>query len=180
MAFEVPLDADRVDDSNLFSTFVRAPLIGTILWILGGNKQEEDEAREKLHGDLDPTTTTIQHQSSSMKRPCSKQRSALKKAAPSLLGSDISDVGEVRESLESMCLYQETLSKYIPGLPKKELSWSDESGRELVDYGKEVSRGKHGFIYSCFVRSFRLDRMPALTDTTHQRWKYACMICMIT
>ena len=36
MAFDRPLEADSVDDLGLFSSFLRAPVIGTICWLLGG------------------------------------------------------------------------------------------------------------------------------------------------
>lgn len=146
MAFEVPLEADRVNDLNLFSTFVRAPVIGTILWILGGDKAKlaEEEGKEQIFDDDDDcdhcTNHNLNHSSAStMKRVLSKQpHSLLKKSAPSLIGSEVSD-SEVCESLDAMCLYNERSAKYIPGLTKKELSWSDEIGKDLVDYGEEVS-----------------------------------------
>jgi hypothetical protein len=173
MAFEVPLEADRVNDSNFFSTFVRAPLIGTILWILGGNKSEQEEnadCEQRLDDDFDPSIAAKDNlSSSSMKRSSSKQRSTLKKTAPSLIGSDISDVGEVRESLDSMCLYIERSTKYKLGMPKKELSWSDENGRELVAYDKEVSRRLRVWLVHVVLRSFWVYRKSALVDTARKR-----------
>ncbi|KAL7483738.1 hypothetical protein ACHAW6_009384 [Cyclotella cf. meneghiniana] len=50
MAFDRPIEADRVEDLGLFASFLRAPVVGTILWLLGGEeakKAEEEERREK-------------------------------------------------------------------------------------------------------------------------------------
>ena len=48
MAFEQRIEADQVEDLSLFSSFLRAPVVGTILWLLGGEdakKAEEEERR---------------------------------------------------------------------------------------------------------------------------------------
>jgi len=141
MAFEVPLEADRVDDHlNIFSTIVRAPVM-TLQWILGGSNKDEDapdEHHEELQA-LDGTTsqeTGNNNNLPTMKRSYTKRSSGLKKAAPSLIGSEISDIGEVRESLDTMCLeHDSSSSRFVPGSfkSKKSLSWSDELGKELVD-----------------------------------------------
>ncbi|KAL3780071.1 hypothetical protein HJC23_007320 [Cyclotella cryptica] len=50
MAFDRPIEADRVEDLGLFASFLRAPVVGTILWLLGGEdakKAEEEERRGK-------------------------------------------------------------------------------------------------------------------------------------
>ena len=50
MAFDRPIEADRVEDLGLFSSFIRAPLVGTILWLLGGDeakKEQDEEDRER-------------------------------------------------------------------------------------------------------------------------------------
>lgn len=52
MAFERPIEADRVEDLGLFSSFIRAPVVGTILWLLGGEdaKKAEEEERRRQDG----------------------------------------------------------------------------------------------------------------------------------
>jgi len=142
MAFEVPLESDRVDDLNLFSTIVRDPLIGTLQWILGGkNKEEEndpDEEPEEAPALVDSSPTgNPRSNNPTMKRSFTKPRGpGLKKAAPSLMGSEISDIGEVRESLDTLCLEHgpESSNSDLPGSfkSKKSLSWSDENGKELL------------------------------------------------
>lgn len=138
MAFEVPLESDRVDDHDFFSTLVRAPVIGTLQWILGGREKDADDPEAAETEALEEATSENLHSTAynhpTMKR--SKRAGGLKKAAPSLIGSDISDVGEVRESMDAMCLEHEPSTRYIvPGSlkNKKSLSWSDESGKDLVE-----------------------------------------------
>jgi len=138
MAFEVPLEADRVDDLNFFATLVRAPVIGTLQWILGVRGKDEDDPEEVHMEALDEATEnqySTANNHPTMKR--SKRAGGLKKAAPSLIGSEISDIGEVRESMDALCLEHEPSTRYYENVPgsfktKKSLSWSDESGRDLV------------------------------------------------
>eukprot|EP00956_Cyclotella_meneghiniana_P011592 scaffold16279_cov68-Cyclotella_meneghiniana.AAC.2 len=50
MAFERPIEADRVEDLGLFSSFIRAPVVGTIMWFLGGadaQRAEEEESKQR-------------------------------------------------------------------------------------------------------------------------------------
>lgn len=50
MAFEHPIEADRVEDLGLFASFMRAPVVGTIMWFLGGadaQRAEEEECRQR-------------------------------------------------------------------------------------------------------------------------------------
>ena len=139
MAFEVPLEADRVDDLNFFSTIVRAPVIGTLQWLLGGRSKDAHGLEEPGLEALDHEKSDNQHSfanNATIKR--SKRAGALKKAPPSLVGSEISDICEVRESFDTMCVehgpfYSST--RYASGSSftgKKSLSWSDESGKDLV------------------------------------------------
>jgi hypothetical protein len=151
MAFEVPLEADRVDDLNFFSTVWRAPVIGAIFWILGGDKalrkeeEEEVEEKEDLHrfvvvdSSVDAGVDLGRQQrpvaaDDSMKRSFSK-RSALKKNTPSLADSEVSALADVGESFEGLSLS----SSPKPCHRKKELSWSDESGKDLAEVIHEVS-----------------------------------------
>lgn len=55
MAFDRPLEADSVDDLGLFSSFLRAPVIGTICWLLGGEdakKQADKEEKKRLEKEI--------------------------------------------------------------------------------------------------------------------------------
>lgn len=147
MAFEIPLDADKVDDLNIFSTLVRAPVIGTLMWMFGGAKGQQHDGDEEIRehcleyddGDEYYDNSISNHQSGTK---YSKQYApTLKKAAPSLLGSEISE-SELVESLDAVSLYGYAgshLSNYntTTTMPKKELSWSDDVGKNLVVYEDE-------------------------------------------
>ena len=147
MAFDQPIESDMigVDDFNLFSAFVRAPL-----WILGGVLggntsilQEDDCA--SLH--------------SSCEDKIDQPRQALHKESPIRMGiatDDVdsssrngqsSDSGSCGNETGSSCLSEQTdrlqrgkTSDCNSGLKRtKNLSWSDQSGRSLVEYNDEVS-----------------------------------------
>jgi hypothetical protein len=164
MAFEVPLEADRVDDLNFFSTVWRAPVIGTIFWILGGDKArrvEEEQETKDLHpsaggdsvdggDDRDAGFSQEERLSAAaddnMKRSFSR-RSSLKKNTPSLADSEVSELADVGESLEGL-----SLSKGKHGHRKKELSWSDESGKDLAEIIHEVSYYMHCLLWWNWLR----------------------------
>jgi hypothetical protein len=141
MAFEIPLDADRVDDMNLFSQLVRAPVIGTLLWILGGSKaREEEDGGNDQRLDDDDGHDVRNSSSLSSNGEFRQTRSSLKKAAPSLAASEISEC-DLADSLDAVSLYGyggSSATHCIPGMTKKELSWSDDAGRDLVVYETEV------------------------------------------
>ena len=131
MAFEVPLEADRVGDLNLFSAIIRAPVfvVGTVFWAFGRKKDDEDEDEEPTL--MEGNTSDDQENRSSMNSGALKQTDP---SLQSLIASEVSEL-EVGESLRAMCL-DNTVSK-----PKKELSWSDYSGMQLTEViGKEVSK----------------------------------------
>ena len=175
MAFEIPLDADRVDDLNLFSTLVRAPVIGTLLWILGGSKsqREEDGGNDQRIDDDADNCHDVRNSSASTGEFSRHTRTALKKAAPSLVGSEISEC-DLTESLDAVSLYGysgSTATHCIHGMSKKELSWSDDAGRDLVIY-EEVRRTNVPYCY--FVRSYfcRLE-----CDFVH---RHSCCLCVMS
>jgi hypothetical protein len=157
MAFEIPLDADRVDDFNLFSTLIRAPVIGTLFWMFGGNSSkggqqnynndDDDEGRDfSLDDNLlyEDSSFILQSSVSRKGECCNRQHHAttLKKAVPSLIASEISE-SEIVESLDAVSLYGYTgsySSNYSTGIGKKELSWSDDVGKNLIITEAEVSQ----------------------------------------
>jgi hypothetical protein len=114
MAFDQPLEADRVDGSSFFSTLLRAPVIGSLLWVLG-HKEEEGE---------DNTTTTNTSMDELIATP---RKSALRKST--LYG----------QPADSDCCIEALDGLQLGGRYKKELSWSDETGQSLVEYVGEVS-----------------------------------------
>jgi hypothetical protein len=149
MAFEQPLEADRVD-LNFVSIIARAPVIGSLMFFFGGDLIREDTERILLAQDSSIDGSLVPSISSSDMFSVTKapRKSSLKKAPPSLAGSEISDmIGECREGLEGMHLMitdnnnNDNDSIMSPlSRKKKSLSWSDQSGQNLVKYmDEEVS-----------------------------------------
>lgn len=144
MAFDQPLEADRVEDLGFISTFVRAPIVGTLMWILGGDeakKQEEQEQMKEQMGITDPKPASLNKMIEN-----NRKRKAGKKTAPRLIGSDISDFGDcaIQAEAELMANLQlnDGVTTGVTTLQRrgsKRLSWSDESGQSLVDYVDETS-----------------------------------------
>jgi hypothetical protein len=162
MAFDRPLEADQVDDLNLFSLLLRAPVLGTLMWFLGGDasRKEEEAARRrqdmlsfsecKTHSSDASLTATSR---SSKARP---RKSALKKKCP--INSEVSEFGDLceyggisnasalqhedlditRNTSDSSSCSSSNAQHSSLKQRKKELSWSDESGHELVKYDNEV------------------------------------------
>jgi len=155
MAFDHPLEADRVEDLNFFSAFVRAPVVGTLMWILGGKMAKEEEEKELKQQTkealMDDSTDEVVPPPSLVRTSSASgqpKKSALKKSQPSLAGSDISDVGECAESLERVHLVEgDSLPKSLRPKRKKELSWSDQNGKgALAQFMDEEVRTKQSFL----------------------------------
>lgn len=118
------MEADRVDGGNLFGVLLRAPVLG-LLHILGAGRDHEDDESEE----------------SKLPSSTAPRKSALKKCPSNLRGgslgasSHISDIAECSEALDGMHLVMDACHHSLQAqlqLPKKQLSWSDESGQELV------------------------------------------------
>ena len=139
MAFDRPIDADRIDDFNLFSAFVRAPL-----WILGGvlggNRASPSTADgdDELDGAL-PRIVPKHHENiPPLTDPMSKQDSG--KVTLATVPSD--------EDCSSSC-------SCMADMKRKNLSWSDESGKNLVEYNDEVSKPISFIVSLTGVESYR-------------------------
>lgn len=140
MAFDRPLEADRIDDFNLFSAFVRAPL-----WILGGvlggNRSINDDEQSKIR--------RLDDEEIENSPPGSGGNSPHRKRIVSdydLASMDLGDISVIERNVcyDEMSMFDRHCSL---GLKRtKNLSWSDESGKNLVEYHDEVS-------YTLFVRN---------------------------
>mmetsp|Transcript_32135 Transcript_32135/g.53096 ORF Transcript_32135/g.53096 Transcript_32135/m.53096 type:complete len:163 (-) Transcript_32135:1280-1768(-) len=162
MAFDHPLEADKVDDSGLFSTFVTVPAVGFIMWVLGADeakKKEEEqqkrELKEQLEGEHNSSSSGGEHESSSSEKKTipSKQLHQMitytqnkrmrKKMPPRMVGSDLSDFGDLAIAMEES-KFADSDSEYdirAYGLRRsKKMSWSDESGKDLCEIKNEVSQ----------------------------------------
>lgn len=168
MAFDQPLEADRVDDLNLFSFLVRAPVVGTLMWMLGGDEAKKREEEEQLKKDLfagvgsdssssQPAVELYRkplHQSSQLKR--FENMKMGKKSAPLLLGSDISDFGECAIEEEAREAKRLDKQRAFDFKKSRKMSWSDETGQDLVEYVEEVSwtfpvRRRNGRFSTCRI-----------------------------
>jgi len=141
MAFDHPIEADRIDDLGLFSAFIRAPVVGTLMWVLGGSKAMEEEEKEKelmlIDGEDDGTSTS---RSTRHVLNMEEVNGKLKKTAPRLIGSDISEFGECAAEAEALALQRSSSLRRSSskGLRKsRKMSWSDESGQNLCEYIEE-------------------------------------------
>lgn len=146
MAFDQTIEADRVDDLGLFSAFVRAPVVGTLMWIVGGSRAVEEEEKhkeQKLADGEDDRTSTSRSQQQAPRHELNMEEvnGRLKKTAPRLIGSDISEFGECAAEMESLSLQKSSLRKSSSKSLRKsrKMSWSDESGQSLCEYIEEVS-----------------------------------------
>ena len=144
MAFDQPLAADSIEEFNLLSAFVRAPL-----WILGGvlgsrSDPDEDEnasleAAQLMVDKDDDKPAQNEPQNKAPRRIvsyCNDPVPPLAKNDDTMRESDNRrpcDMVETRDNNLS-------LSDVMPGLRRpSHLSWSDDSGRSLVEYNDEVS-----------------------------------------
>ena len=150
MAFDHPLEADKVDDLGLFSTFVRAPIVGVIMWAIGGDEakkrdvlEQQSALREKFGVEdhesefkpIDATQLQIMIEQN-------RNRKNGKKKMPNLIGSDLSDFGELVISQESTDVEDADMDDCDGGgglRRTKKMSWSDESGQDLCEVIDEVS-----------------------------------------
>lgn len=135
MAFNHPLESDSVGDIGFFN-FVRAP-IGLVLWALGG---DDDKDTGKKHDSVECILNEdIEDESFNKEslRRCQENLSSLhmSKGSPSMVRSEISDMSNYQqESLyDRMAAIRLNSQQALScKLPKKKLSWSDESGKTLA------------------------------------------------
>jgi len=141
MAFDRPLEADSVDNLNLLSSFVRGP----IMWALGGLLSDDKENaanKQKLEEDLHGINTDTGRQSSGMdQKPCLEDSELNVPSSGNLRrrGSEFQMLN-TRIRSESLSFDEkETNSAILLRKKSRKMSWSDESGQNLVHYYDEVS-----------------------------------------
>lgn len=136
MAFERPIEADRVDDFSLIGTFIRAPVVGTLMWILGGNRaREEEEEQSRVSTSEEGNSPSNPLYGTSRRH----KKMPLKGMPPKTTNSDVSEFTDGVEMMDGRQLFTQDMQQSF-GKKKKELSWSDENGRELVQIlGDQVS-----------------------------------------
>lgn len=150
MAFDHHVEADNVDLS-FGSIMSRAPVIGSLMYLLGGRKAcEEQEYESNTRKEMiDYAMAGSQCMTSEPNRPI---KSALKKCSVSLIPTEYSEIGD---SSSQLAVESDRMDSQLSFFPKKkELSWSDQSGQNLVEYiGPEqlVSRCGALLFLSCVL-----------------------------
>mmetsp|Transcript_27578 Transcript_27578/g.67077 ORF Transcript_27578/g.67077 Transcript_27578/m.67077 type:complete len:206 (+) Transcript_27578:80-697(+) len=153
MAFEQQLEADRIDDFNLFSAFVRVPLL-ILEGVLGQQQQQQQEGEEeqsKCERSTLPKhsseTRPQDHTVSSPLRVVSNDNMSSSSAVRGGNANAKKQLGWMDKS-NSYSSLSRTRSGHtsladIVGSPRlkknRQTSWSDESGLSLVEYLGEVS-----------------------------------------
>ena len=151
MAFDRPLEADKVDDLGLFSSFVRAPIVGVLMWALGGDEAKKKEAQEQRNAleehceveDQESDDKPINAAQLQLMIEQNRNRKNGKKKVPYLIGSDISDFADlamVESESSANCDDSERENCDLGGGLKrtKKTSWSDQSGQDLCEVIDEV------------------------------------------
>jgi len=140
MAFNQPIEADRPEDLGLLTAFYRAPVIGTLMWILGGDMAKKlDEEERKESEEMISSSKTPDRISSDVSE-CSIDainEDFKKKSYQTTIHETFSCSSE-DQAMRNFSLsrqYQETSNRTLT----KRISWSDESHQSLVEYFNESS-----------------------------------------
>jgi len=152
MAFDRPLEADRVDDLGLFSSIVHAPILRPLVWILGGNLEKDHTEDEGIMVTNTKQCPSDQTDSTLVDSDDTFTLSPYRNA-PDLSGSDVSCTGDEICSIDADSFDEghsddHTKSEDTSAAKSKRrrqdlkktrgMSWSDESGQSLVEYSDEL------------------------------------------
>lgn len=158
MAFDQPIEADKPDDLGFISSFIRAPVVGTIMWLFGGKeamKQEKEEERLSIRGvspqtamggdatdfvplaqapfNVDEIDSSSSSSSSSHRSELPELASSLREGSrPSCVDSDVSDEENAFSDALTDSSITPPLAQFVAR--KGTLSWSDQ----LVEYLDKV------------------------------------------
>lgn len=144
MAFNQPIEADRPESLGLLTAFSRAPVIGTLMWILGGDMAIKLDEEERMETEETLFSSTSGEDESIL--------------TPDRILSDVSEcsgaiitIDEDIEEKKNVATTSETVSHSSNSIKTrdfsisrdqeitKRMSWSDESGQSLVEYFNESS-----------------------------------------
>lgn len=138
MAFDRPLEADRVDDLGLLSSFVRSPLVGPIMWLLGnhlsGEENKENLKRRSIVDKSSLEQTSKENWASNTSEDY-KDNSLLlvrRKSRDSALNT-LTDIPNDAQDVSTGDTTRNTMDMGHQRNWRK-TSWSDESGQNLVEY----------------------------------------------
>mmetsp|Transcript_2142 Transcript_2142/g.3932 ORF Transcript_2142/g.3932 Transcript_2142/m.3932 type:complete len:197 (-) Transcript_2142:3095-3685(-) len=182
MAFDRPLEADRVDNLGLLSSFVRAPFVAPIMWAIGGLLPEEKEnvtsltSKLQFQDDLsrgsgnettigpnteiqpqDTTDILIETRNQMTSGGCSS--TSLRRTTAKLEGLSTFKYHH-NQVIDDQDENIQHPSNLLSTKKNRKTSWSDESGQDLVQYCNEVrSIATDALINMCFVRPCMPDVM---------------------
>ncbi len=134
MAFDQHIAADQIDEFNLFSAFVRVPLL-ILGGVLGSRRSSNNKGGSHFtdddDGDCEQSTTTM---------TTTTTTTTATESAPRLQSRICLDLADVDPSSRRIVSDFSMDECEGTGMRRgKKTSWSDESGRKLVQYDDEVS-----------------------------------------
>jgi len=153
MAFEHPLEADSVDYKNgFFSSFVQAPLLGPLVWILGGTIDKDNSRGESTtvldakENKSDQTSIALKSSVETFTSENYRNKTEIIRAdhfysADEICSTDAdsSDESYSDDSTKVNHNFAENMKQRHQVLKNKtKMSWSDESGQSLVEYCDEL------------------------------------------
>ena len=175
MAFDQPLDADRVDGDGFISSFVRAPIVGPVMWVLGGllAKDMAVEENKILEEDIlnkDPPNQALPRTARSSKIYADSHRNI---ALPTAMECEPTHMNEVIHVTPSVSEEEKdnddrNIMQLARRKGRRKMSWADESGQSLDDYYEQVSpfiMREEAHIVLLILLNLRLKLKP----TTHIR-----------
>lgn len=179
MAFDTPLEADRPGELNLLNALVRAPVVGTLMWIFGGDAARAEEAQ------LQDCSATITTAGSRCASSSSVQNSRLEyedtlhdwpdmDTEMNMDGNGHHNHNKLRRGQRDKAgaasataalahIQQTTLDPHIndnaDDKARRQMSWSDESGQSLVEYFDENVKVRMWYLGICAHDAFSLHVM---------------------
>ena len=136
MAFDQNLEADRIDGFNLFSAFVRVPLL-----VLGGILGSDDSVAKDIDGDI-LNNHGIRREHGSENSMVSVENNADEQALVKHNNSTNRMIQRRKSSsipIPKNSASSDSAESEMDGIKRTKLSWSDESGLPLVYENDEVS-----------------------------------------
>jgi hypothetical protein len=137
MAFDRPLEADRVDDLGLLSSFVRSPLVGPILWLLGNHLSSEENKENPKRSIVDKSSleqTSKENWASNTSEDC--EDNSLLLISRKLRDPSLNTLTDIPNDVQDVSTGNTTKNTKDIGHQRnwRKTSWSDESGQNLVEY----------------------------------------------
>jgi len=152
MAFDHPLQADSVEELGFLSSFVQAPILGPLVWILGGTIEKNNSRNDSIsiidakENKSDQTSSTLigsveTYASGHYHNMTDKADADYSYGGDEICSTD-ADSSDESHSDDSTKLDHDSAEKLNEShralKNKTKMSWSDESGQSLVEYYDEL------------------------------------------